>query len=111
MRTVYLAATVVGAAAPWRYFLPILAEHGFDFRLFVDQLFASAISSFFAMDVLVSALVLSLWVICEGRKQGIQHGWVAIVGTWMVGVSFGLPLFLWMRETRLKSSDNTGRIL
>src|SRR5947207_324508 len=49
----YLGLCVLGVALPYSQFLPFLREHGFDLRLIVEQLFASRISSFFGLDVLV----------------------------------------------------------
>lgn len=71
-------------------------------RLFIEQLFANHISGFFGMDVLVSSLVLWLFVAVEGRRAGVKHLWAPIVANLAVGVSLGLALFLYMRESKLQ---------
>jgi hypothetical protein len=71
-------------------------------RYFVQQLFANRISSFFGLDVLISAIVLFRFVTYEGRRLRIHARWAPIVSTLLVGVSLGLPLFLYLREVTLE---------
>lgn len=99
----YLALCVAGTVVPYSQFVPFIAEHGFDMPLLVSQLFANRISSFFALDVVISAIALLVFVSVEGRRKGIKHVWLPILGTLTVGVSLGLPLFLFMRERRITS--------
>lgn len=103
-KSVYLALCVAGAVLPYSQFLPFLREHGLDLRLFVEQLFANRISAFFALDVIVSALVLWVLVIVEGRRAGVRHLWAPIAASLAVGVSLGLPLFLYQRERRIEGA-------
>ena len=107
LRTLYVGLAVLGTALPYSAFLPFLWEHGLDVRLFVDQLFASRISAFFGWDVIVSSMVLWCFVITEGRRLGLKHLWLPIAGNLAVGVSLGLPLFLYMREARPRKHENT----
>ena len=79
-------------------------EHGFAAELFVRELFANRISAFFGMDVIVSAVVLFVFVGVERRRLGIQHWWLPLAATLLVGVSLGLPLFLYLREGKLENS-------
>lgn len=98
----YLILCILGTLLPWSQLLPFLREHGLDFRLFVQQLFASHISGFFALDVIVSSLALWTLVYIEGRRVGVRHLWAPIAANLAVGVSLGLPLFLYLRESRLE---------
>ncbi len=61
-RRVYLILCVLGFVIPYSQFVPWLLEYGFNFGLFFRELFANRISAFFAMDVIVSAIVL-IWFI------------------------------------------------
>ena len=71
-------------------------------RLFVQQLFATRISTFFALDVIVSAVVVLRFIRAESRRLRINNAWLAIPATLLVGVSLGLPLFLYLRELQLE---------
>jgi hypothetical protein len=98
---VYIALCVLGVVLPYSQFLPFLTEHGFDARLFAEQLFANRISSFFGLDVIVSSVVLWVLVLTEGRRRQMKHLWIYLAGSLTVGVSLGLPLFLYARERKL----------
>ena len=50
----------------------------------------------------MSSVVLWVFVIREGRRLGLRHLWIPIAGNLTVGVSLGLPLFLYMREKQLE---------
>jgi hypothetical protein len=104
-KNLFLALCVAGTVLPYSQFVPFLREHGLDLRLFFEQLFSNRIGGFFAWDVIVSALVLWLFVIIEGRRAGVTRLWAPIAASLAVGVSLGLPLFLYMREKRLETSS------
>ena len=97
-RSLYLVLCVFGTLLPYSQLVPFLRQHGLDLRLFFEQLFATPISAFFGWDVIVSSLVLWVFVAVEGRRAGITHRWLPIAASLTVGVSLGLPLFLYMRE-------------
>ena len=100
-RHVYAALCVPGAILPWWQFLPWLGNHGLNITLFLDNLFANGVSGAFSMDIIVSAIVVSLFVVIEGKRAGVRLLWIPIAGTFVVGVSFGLPLFLYMRQAKI----------
>lgn len=104
MKTLYLGLCVLGTVLPYSQFIPFLREHGVDARLFLEQLFATRIGGFFGMDVIVSSLVVWIFVRAEGHRLGMRHLWAPLVAILTVGVSLGLPLFLYLRERRLQPS-------
>ena len=97
----YLFLCVLGAALPLSQLFPFLAEHGLNLPLMIDQLFANRISAFFGLDVIVSSIVLWVLVLTEGRRLQMKHLWIYLVSNLTVGVSLGLPLFLYMRERKI----------
>jgi hypothetical protein len=99
----YLVLAVVGTLLPLAQFLPFLRDHGLDAGLFLQQLFATPVSGFFGLDVIVSTLVLWVFVGVEGARARVKHRWAPIGGSLLVGVSLGFPLFLYMREIALES--------
>jgi len=101
-KDLYLGLCVAGTALPYWQFLPFLREHAWAPRLFLEQLFANPVSGLFGMDVLVSSVVLWVLVAVEGRRAGVKHLWAPVVANLAVGVSLGLPLFLYQREAALE---------
>lgn len=110
MRWFYLVAAILGTVLPLSYLFPFLATHGLDLPLLCKQLFQNNVSAFFGVDVIISALTLWLFVYVEGRRRGMKHLWVYILCTLLVGVSLGLPLFLFFRERQL-NAEAQGRQL
>jgi hypothetical protein len=97
-KSMYLALCLAGTILPYTQFVPWLFEHGLDVPLFFNDIFANRISAFFATDVLVSAVVLFVFIAFERRRLGSKL-WLPAVAVLIVGVSLGLPLLLYLRET------------
>jgi hypothetical protein len=100
MRALYLTLALIGAILPYSQFLPWLTTNGLNLPLLFRELFSTHLGAFFGCDVLISAVVLIGFIRREGAKQGIRFLWVPIAATCLIGVSCGLPLFLYMRERR-----------
>jgi hypothetical protein len=98
----YLVLCILGLVLPYSQFVPWVVENGLNMRLFVQQLFANRIGGFFGMDVLVSAIALVGFVRNEGGRLKMSGLWLPIASVLLVGVSLGLPLFLYQRERELE---------
>ena len=97
MVKVYALLSLLGALLPLIPFGLFLVAHGFDVGLFFDELFYSHISTFFAFNVIVSALVFIAFAVSESLKAGKAWMMWSVLGL-VIGVSFALPLFLLFRE-------------
>jgi uncharacterized protein DUF2834 len=97
MKTLYAVLFVAGCGLPLWQLVPWVIAHGLDPDLFVRELFANRISGFFALDVIVSAVVLLVWL-WDQRRRGLRRAWAPAVATVLVGVSAGLPLLLFLRR-------------
>ena len=100
-RHFYLICCVLGLILPYSQLVPWLLEHGLNITLFYRELFANRISAFFAMDVIVSAIVLLWFIQSEGKRLRVRLLWLPTIGTLVAGVSFGFPLFLFLRQMAL----------
>jgi len=107
-KALYLALCFLGFLLPYWQFVPWLAEHGLNMSLFARELFVNRISSFFGMDVLVSAVTLIGFIRIESRRIKVGRRWLPVLATLLVGVSLGLPLFLYLRELKLESNGSPG---
>jgi purine-cytosine permease-like protein len=107
LRHIYAGLCILGALLPCSQLVPWLMTHGLDLRLFFSELFSTRIGGFFGVDVIVSAIVLFLFIGVEGRRLGVQYLWLPIVATCFVGVSFGFPLFLYLRQLKLDGQTNS----
>jgi len=102
LRYLYLAFAVLGLVVPYSQLVPwIMEHHALNMPLFVRDLFANRISAFFALDVIVSAVVLISFIQIEGKRLGMRLLWLPTIGTLLIGVSLGFPLFLYQRQLKL----------
>lgn len=106
-KSLYLLLCVLGFALPYFQFVPWIMEYGPDLPLFVRQLFANRIGGFFGMDVLVSAITLIGFIRSEGARLKMRGLWLPVVSVLAVGVSLGLPLFLYLRERALEGPTSS----
>jgi hypothetical protein len=104
LRHLYLLFCLLGAALPYWKLLPWLMDHGLDLSLLCQELFATRIGAFFGLDVIVSAVVLFVFIATEGRRLALPRLWLPISATLLVGVSLGLPLFLYLRQRQLDAA-------
>ena len=102
-KSIYLALCVVGAIVPYAIFLPWTFEHGVDARLILRDLFVNRVSASFAADVILSSVAFWALVVIEGGRAAMRRLWLPVAANVIVGLSLGLPLFLYMRERRLDS--------
>ncbi len=105
LKTLYLILCVIGAVLPCWQFVPWVSQNGLNMPLFFHQLFANRISSFFGMDVFVSAAVLVVFVRSESSRLRIAGRWLPVLALLLVGVSLAFPMFLYMRERNLEQAE------
>ena len=109
-KTIYLVLCVLGVVAPYWQFIPWAAANGLNMNLFFEQLFSNHVGAFFGMDVLVSALALMVFIRSETSRLALAGWWLPVIAALTVGVSLGLPLFLYMRERKLDQDQAVTRV-
>ncbi len=110
MRRLYLLLAIVGFVLPYYFFVSFVMANGLNLRLVLSQLFANNISSLFAIDLIISAIVFWVFLYRESQTCQMRNWWIYIVATLIVGTSFAWPLFLYFREGRIEAlASATGR--
>jgi len=99
----FIILAFLGMVVPLTAFAPFVIGHGLTPVLFLKQLFATPVSRFFAFDVLISAITFWAFMLREGRRLEMKNLWIYALCTLLVGVSLGLPLFLFFRERKVGS--------
>jgi hypothetical protein len=103
-KTIYLIFAVLGLLLPYYFLIVFLGAHGFDFPLLIQQIFANQISTFFAVDLIISIFVFWFYLYHEAGKLKMKNWWVYVLASLTVGLSFALPLFLYFREKQLTTN-------
>lgn len=103
MPIIYLILAILGFILPYSQLIPFLIDNGLDVSLFWSQLFINQISSVFAFDLFVSSVVFWIFVFKEGIRLNLKFLGIYVVFNLLIGLSFALPLFLWVRSRHLKT--------
>ncbi len=99
---ILLALTVVGFAVPNAMVIAFVAEHGVDVAGYLDAWVESLPAAQLAADLVIAFVAFALWAAWEGRRLAMRTWWLPIPASALVGLCFGLPLFLLLRERRLR---------
>lgn len=102
LKHLYLALAIIGVVGPYYFLITFLVAHGLDGRAFAQQLFATQISTFFVVDLIVASIVFIVWLPREAKRYSVRSWWLYLIPLFLVGLSFALPLFLYVGEDRLE---------
>lgn len=98
-RHLLLVLAIVGLLLPWRYNLLYFAGGGSVAPdVFFRDAFANALTTAITLDVYLAAVAFSIGVALD-RALGRARWW-AIPATFLLGLSFALPGYLWWRLGR-----------
>ena len=98
LRLVYLALAIWGAIHPMAWFVTWFRTEGWSLGRMVDAWHANAATSGLVWDLTIAAITLTVWVLAE---VAVRRNWVALLAipaTFCIGVSCGLPLYLFLRS-------------
>lgn len=97
LRLLYLALAVWGTVHPMIWFITHMQQTGTGLRGLVNAWYVNAATTGLALDLLIAATALSLWILAE---TWVRRNWIAlfaIPATFGIGLSCGLPLYLFLR--------------
>jgi len=101
LRMIYLALAIWGAIHPMYYFVQWFGEQGFSLEQMGEAWHANAATSGLVWDLTIAAIALTVWIVAE---VSVRRNWLALVAipaTFFIGVSSGLPLYLFLRTRPL----------
>jgi hypothetical protein len=97
LRMVYLALAVWGAIHPMYWFLRHMRETGTGLGGLVDAWYVNAATTGLTWDLTIAAIALTVWILAETAARRNWWALVAIPATFGIGLSCGLPLYLFLR--------------
>jgi hypothetical protein len=97
MRWFFLVLAIWGTIHPMWYFIAWFQANTWDIMAMVDAWHANAASSGLVWDLTIAATALTLWVIVETLQTRHWVRLIAIPATFGIGVSCGLPLYIFIR--------------
>ena len=97
LRLLYLLLASWGAVHPVMAMLPWLQQNGADPWALIDAWQVNAATTGLMYDLMIAAIALILWILAE---VAVRRNWLALIAipaTLLIGVSCGLPLYLFLR--------------
>lgn len=98
LRILFLVLAIWGTIHPMAYFLQWFGEHGFDLGAMVQAWHVNSATSGLVWDLTIAAIALTVFIVVETVTRRDWAGLVAIPATFCIGVSCGLPLYLFLRS-------------
>ena len=101
LRFLYLALALWGAVHPMWYFVAWFQTEGWALGPMIDAWYVNDATSGLVWDLTIAAIALTLWILAE---VWVRRNWlslIAIPATFCIGVSCGLPLYLFLRTRPL----------
>lgn len=98
LRMLYLALAIWGTVHPMYYFISWFNENSWSIMAMVDAWHVNNATSGLVWDLTVAAVTLTIWIIAE---TWVRKNWIALLAipaTFCIGVSCGLPLYLFLRS-------------
>jgi hypothetical protein len=102
LRMIFLTLAVWGALHPMYYFVMWFRDNGLDIAAMIEAWHVNAASSGLVWDLTIAAITLTIWIVAEVAVRRNWGALVAIPATFLIGVSCGLPLYLFLRTAPVK---------
>ena len=96
-RMIFLGLAIWGAIHPMYYFIGYMRAEGTGLGGLIDAWYVNASTHGLVWDLTIAAIALTLWVIFETWTRKAWLGLISIPATFCIGVSCGLPLYLFLR--------------
>jgi hypothetical protein len=97
LRAVFLALAIWGAIHPMYWFITWFVQNEWSIMAMVDAWHANASTTGLVWDLTIAAITLTVFILVETWQKRRFIGLWAIPATFCIGVSCGLPLYLYLR--------------
>ena len=98
LRLTYLILSIIGFILPVFFFGRFFLEFGFDLSLLPDAWAANDATRGLTWDLTVAAATLTVMIVSETMVRRDYWILICVPATFCVGVSFGFPLYLFLRS-------------
>ncbi len=98
LRLIYLALAIIGTVWPMYYFISWFQENSWSIMAMVDAWHVNNATSGLVWDLTIAAVTLTIWVLVEAITRRDYLSLLAVPATFGIGVSCGLPLYLFLRS-------------
>ena len=97
-KSIYLGLAVLGVVLPMSQFIPLIIAGDFTVSGMFAEMTATQTITGVTFDFLVVTVTALVFGGYEAVRLKLRLAWIPLVGTLLIGPSFGLPFFLYLRE-------------
>lgn len=98
LRLIYLGLAIWGAVHPMYWFVQWFQMYGWDLGPLIAAWWVNAATTGLVWDLTIAAVALTVFIIAEVSVRRNWFALIAIPATFCIGVSCGLPLYLFLRS-------------
>lgn len=98
LRLIFLALAIWGAVHPMYWFVTHMVETGGGLSGLIDAWYVNASTTGLVWDLTIAAIALTIWIVAEAVQRRDWLSLLAIPTIYCIGVSCGLPLYLFLRS-------------
>ena len=100
MRWVFLLLAIWGAIHPMYHFVAFFQTNDWSLSALIDSWYVNRGTEGLVWDLTIAAIALTIWVIWDAFKSRDWLRLIAIPATYCIGVSCGLPLYIYLTLRR-----------
>lgn len=97
LRLTFLALAIWGTVHPMYWFVSFMRESGSGLAGLIDAWYVNASTTGLVWDLTIAAIALTVWILAEAIQRRDWLSLIAIPSIYCIGVSCGLPLYLYLR--------------
>jgi hypothetical protein len=102
----YASFAAAGAIVPWFFNIKYMQQSA---KLLTPVAwlmggFINPLTGSITSDFLIGTTPVLVWMVVEARRLAMKRWWFYVVTTFLVAFAFACPLFLLMREARLRAT-------
>ncbi|MBT8456942.1 MAG: DUF2834 domain-containing protein [Rhodobacteraceae bacterium] len=97
LRLTFLGLAIWGAIHPMYWFITYMQQEGTGLGGLIDAWYVNASTTGLVWDLTIAAIALTIWILAE---TWVRKNWIALIAIpaiYCIGVSCGLPLYLFLR--------------
>jgi len=100
----YGVIAIIGLIATWTCNILFIQQHGeFSVIQYLSENYVNYGSASISNDIIVVVLAFFVWSYNESKKLGMKHWWLYVPLTFGVAIAVALPVFLMLRERKLRA--------
>ena len=107
LEAVYLLLAIAGAVLPWLANLEYMRLYpgGFDIGQFIALANVNPAAQSLSRDLAIGSTAVLIWIVQESRRLRLRGLWLVLLCTFTLAFACAAPLFLYLRERRLRELE------